>query len=175
MNNYFYDIPVYRTDEESDKQSYENFLKTNILKFNLYKNDNPGCFDEKRLILYEQNVHTISKNAFGGGWRYNQIVGYVRLYFSGNQVLGEWWCHTGKKIHRTTKRQIERSVCHKLAPEEDVDYHLDSASIFAVIMEYIKQCKQELPKGRYLDTSLLEKIGPYLDWRRLLRSSRFGN
>ena len=28
---------------------------------------------------------------FGGAWKYNEIIGYIRLHFLGNQIRGEYW------------------------------------------------------------------------------------
>jgi hypothetical protein len=158
----FCDVPIYKESEEAHSAAFHKYISE-------------GLYNTKEKIKYyeenpavKQRAECVYMSQFGL-WKYNQIVGYLRLYFDGDQILGEYYSHSGRNIHRSTKRKIEYKA-HKLAYELSLESGMNSGSIFDRIMEYIALCKKELPK-RYFDTSQLEIIGPYVNWRELWLSS----
>ena len=103
---------------------------------------------------------------YGGSWQYNEIVGWVQLFFLGSQIRGEYWGVDAKRITRTRKKQFEFKSL-KLVPEIDIPHAATNSEIFGVVQDYLSECQKKL-KHRYIDTSRLELIGPYVDWRRLI-------
>jgi hypothetical protein len=101
---------------------------------------------------------------YGGSWRYNEIIGYIRLHFLGSQIRGEYFGVRSKRIVRTRKKVLEYKTW-KLAVEMDIPGDSTNEQILKLIREYIDDCRKEL-KGRHIDSELIEIIGPYVDWRR---------
>tara|TARA_B100001063_G_C16772156_1_gene562443 strand:- start:780 stop:1295 length:516 start_codon:yes stop_codon:yes gene_type:complete len=110
---------------------------------------------------------------FGGSWEYNEIIGYLEIYILGNQVRAQYWQDNKKRIVKTRKKQFVFKT-HKLVPEVSFDRSLTNEDIFDVINECISDCKQEL-KGRYLDTSTLDRLGPYINWKELIKNENLHN
>jgi len=110
------------------------------------------------------------RKSYGGAWEYNEIIGYIRLYFFGTQIRGEYWAVNAKKIVKTRKKIFEYKTW-KLASEIELHWETDSSSIFSQILKYLERCKKELKK-RYIDTHNLEAIGPYVDWKSLYEESK---
>jgi len=110
------------------------------------------------------------RKSYGGSWEYNEIIGYIRLYFFGTQIRGEYWGVNSKRIVRTRKKTFEYKTW-KLATEIDIHRKPDSSSIFSKIQDYLERCKKEL-KGRYIDIVNLKAIGSYVDWKSLYGESK---
>jgi hypothetical protein len=104
---------------------------------------------------------------YGDVWRFNEIVGYVRLHFLGMQVRGELFMVDVEKFVRTRKKLLIYQT-HKVALERDIPLNASNEEIFEVILQYIVDTRQEL-KPRYVDSSLFELIGKFVDWKALLK------
>jgi hypothetical protein len=80
---YFFDVPVYRINEEQYQKEWGNSPGNRTL--------------QKNKTLYEHEpalgmaAHVALKDQFGGCWQYNQIVGYIKLHTSGLQIRGEFY------------------------------------------------------------------------------------
>jgi len=166
MDIYFFDIPIYRLPKEKYYKERDDYLKKNIYSGSKEHN-------EIKKQLYEKcpqqeayiKSHLIQK--YGGAWNYNEIIGWIKLHFLGNQIRGEFWYVIAKKICLTRKKIFEWKDW-KLAPEIEIPDDADNKKIFSLIKEYISDCKKEKElKNRYVDTSLIDTIGPYIDWRSL--------
>lgn len=163
--NTFLDIPVYRLTQEK----YYNDLDTHIKK----------TIDSDPLLIagyaeesYREN--SASKNhmieTYGGAWDYNEIIGWIRLHFLGTQIRGDFWRVKVKRIRRTRKKLFEHHTA-RLAYEINIPHQADNAKIFALVNKYLLNCRKEL-KDLYIDTSRLDVIGPYVDWRSLMNKDK---
>ena len=165
---HFIDIPVYRLAPERYYKEMESFIHKTIY---------PGLSDSDEMIRQlhlknpdrEMRLRDHLRTAYGGAWNYNEIIGYIELHFLGTQIRGEYWQMKGKRIQRTRRKESEYRTW-KLAPEMDIPDEASNSEIFALIRDYISDCAKEL-KGRHLDVSRFETIGPHVDWRALLRSN----
>ena len=168
VGTYFLDIPVYRVSKDRYYSEMDSFIQNSMYP------GPPGHDDELRQF-HSRNpdqktaFHEHLRQRYGGAWNYNEIIGYIELHFLGNQIRGEYWQVKAKRIQRTRHKVFEWRT-HKLAPELDVPYEALNPQIYALVREYIADCAKEL-KGRYIDTSKLEVIGPHVDWQALLRNA----
>lgn len=100
----------------------------------------------------------------------NEIIGYIRLYFFGNQIRGEYWAVNSKRVVKTRKKILEYKTW-KLALEIDLHWEPDSSSIFLQILKYLERCQKKL-KGRYIDTCNFKAIGSYVNWKSMFEESK---
>lgn len=105
---------------------------------------------------------------YGGGWLYNEVVGYIRLFVLDSQVRGEYFGTSQKRTRRTRHKVFELKSL-KLVPERDIPDVTSSVAIFKTVLEYLADCRKEL-KPKYIDSSLLEELGPHIDWKEFIRS-----
>jgi hypothetical protein len=68
-----------------------------------------------------RQIESHANRVYGGQWIYNEIIGFVRLYFDGSQVLGAYFRTSAKRISKTRKKTFEW-IAHKLAPEVELPY-----------------------------------------------------
>jgi hypothetical protein len=160
------DLPVYRVTEDAyyeeraafvDKRMTDNPLPTTPAK--------PSAAS----VLSPQDASMLShlNSTFGGGWRYNEIVGYLRLHFLGSQIRAEYWRVETKRIVRTRRKQIEFRDW-KFVTETEVPMQGTNQEIFSAVQQHIADCRRKL--GRlHLDSTSIDTLGPHLDWRALSR------
>lgn len=164
---YFIDIPVYRVSQDRYYSEMDLFIKKtmypgppeqNEINKNFYARnpDQEAKFQEHLFYLY------------GGAWNYNEIIGYIRLYFLGLQVRGEYWQVNNKKIQRSRRKFFVRKEL-KIVHEIDIPYEASNSQIYGLILKYLSECIKEL-RDRYIDISHLETIGPHVNWQGLLKN-----
>ncbi len=145
-----FEIPVYRLDENS----YYDQMKSHISKIS-GKNQHPT--DEGYL-----------KKQYGGDWKYNEIIGFLRFYRYGeNQIRCEYWETNAKKKVRTRKKQFEkisdRYCCEPFSKSAE-------NSILAQSMRNaVEHCETRLKKKkRFLDRELFDSTVNHVNWKSLL-------
>lgn len=165
---YFYDVPVYRVAEDDYYRARDEFVEKTM--YPGPTNHNEALRDlRKERSAQEAFMKEHCSNVYGGQWKFNEIIGYIRLHFCGTQIRGEWYRVKAKRIVRT-RRKIFEWHDWKLALEIDVPSHADDKQIFELIMKYLRNCNTELQEKRFIDTSLLETIGPHVRWRDIMRN-----
>lgn len=165
--NYFYDIPVYRLEKEKYYKELEEYKEVPLFGLNENEIKLKKEFYQKypdRKILFEEHLN----NVFGGTWEYNEIIGYIKLYFVGNQIRGEYFQIDKKRIRKTRTKHFKWET-DKLVPEISFYKNQTNEEIFMNICKYLNDCKKEL-KNRYLDLDNFLKIGKYIDWKSLLQT-----
>lgn len=164
---YFFDVPVYRLSEERYYRDMAQhiddvlFPPEDQLSNTLRELDriNPNENDALR-------GHIAKK--YGGSWQFNEIVGYIRLFFLGFQVRGEYFTIGQKNICRTRRKIFELKSLN-LAPEVEISDFTSNAAILAAVMEYLSNCRKEL-KGKHVDSEMFVNLSRFIDWQAFLRS-----
>ena len=158
MKKYFFEIPVYRLSENAYQKEEEKFL----LKFHNKVHLKNGKVNSN--ISYNQ----FKENSclYRDTWRYNEIIGYIRLYIMGYQIRGEYYQHNVTRIYKTRTKHYKLKT-QKLATEITL-LHKTNENIYQSIVRYINKCNAELVK-RYIDVETFYQIGKYIDWNGLIR------
>jgi len=166
---YFFDLPVYRIPEDQYYSARAEFVDRILFP--------PGAsYREQRRADEQKNPGSLDgvrdhfEKAYGGCWRYNEIIGYIRMHFLGSQVRGEYYGVNRRRIVRTRTKQLEYRTW-KLAPEVDNPRDATDSDIFAAVTEYVDACRVEV-KGRYIDDTQLVTLGPHINWRELYRAAQ---
>jgi hypothetical protein len=159
---YFHDLPVYRLPEDAYNAGHDNEVAEFVVEARLGLDPNPQREKELTMAIGQ---HYYEKY---GPWRFNEIIGYVRLHFLGSQVRGEYFVTKRSRLVRTRKRTLVYST-HKLAPEHHVQRDSTNEQILRVILDYVHACRREAPR-RYFDDSWLLTIGPMVDWNAVMKS-----
>ena len=140
---YLFDVPVYRLS----KDRYDREREAHIDKV-LYPSHN---------VAFRDHL----ERSYGGCWRFNKVIGYIRLHFLGSQVRGEYYGINRKRIVRILEYHT-----WKLAPERNVPFPITSKGVHCTVSDYLEACRAELP-GRYIDTDLFEAVAKHINWRKL--------
>jgi hypothetical protein len=162
MPVYFHDLPVYRLREEKYHADRDKYVDNFVAQTFQHANPKPKAVKGLRMDIEQ---HLYEKY---GPWQFNEIIGYVRLYFRGSQILGEYYSVARKRLVLTRCKTLVART-HKLAPEDYVPRGATNEEILQVILDYVDACRKEVPR-RYFDDSWLRTIGPFVDWNAIMKS-----
>ena len=100
-------------------------------------------------------------------WKFNEIVGYIRLYHTGwLQVKGNLYYVRAKRIVKGSKSKIY--YCCKIFEHRASETHT-SRAIYEDLFYDLEHLTAQRPlQQRYLDLEAFRKFGPLIDWRQLL-------
>jgi hypothetical protein len=166
---HFYDLPVYRLAEDRYYAERDAYIEAVIF--------GPGTPEEAVLRERERRdprandlIRGHLQRTYGGCWRFNEVIGYIRLHFLGSQVQGEYYTVGKKRIVRTRAKTLEFCTW-KLAAGVEVEAPFGTNEVLAAIRKYIADCRCELPK-RVIDSSMFDVLAPHVDWAAVLKASR---
>lgn len=111
FDDFFLTISVYRLS----KTKYYDLMEVALQK------DKPE-WDENYIAKnpqVEESFKLFHRKSYGGDWEFNEIIGYVKLYFYGSQVRGEYWSTLPSRKVRTRKKQFEFKS-YKLVAESPI-------------------------------------------------------
>jgi hypothetical protein len=166
MRPAFLDLPVYRLSQDNYFRQRLEFVEEMV--------DRAGGRERDPDVVRQIERHSTMQ--FGGQWIYNEIIGFIGLYFDGHQILGKYFETAAKRIVRT-RRKIFEYKAHKLAAEISIPFQPGEPfdptndTIFDVVRQYVDRCREALP-NRWIEDAQLLKLGPFLDWRGLLVASQ---
>ncbi len=166
---YFFDVPVYRLPEDKYYHERDKYIEGVIYPHGSPSNDAMRA-NEVADPHYNAAFQDHLQREYGGCWRFNEIVGYIRLHFLGTQVRGEYYGVRKQRIVRTRTKILEYQTW-KLAPEIDIHSPFTNEGIYETVRTYISDCRKELP-GRHIDVELFELVGKHIDWCSLFRGGR---
>jgi hypothetical protein len=155
---YFFDVPIYRLPEakyDSDRHTYIERSMADL------RYEHWPIADQLRSKLWKQ---------YGGAWQFNEIIGYIRLYFCCNQIRGELWMTNAKRIVQTRRKQFAWTTW-KVVPERGFPETASNLEIYIAILEYLRSAERQF-KRRFIDTEMFARLGKYTDWNALLSDSR---
>lgn len=161
---YFFDLPVYRVPSEKYNRERAAYVEDI-----LFPKDAPDVEQLRAIDSADPHRNAYMRDylqrKYGGCWRYNEVVGYIRLHFNGSQVRGEYFGIAKKRIVRTRNRTLEL-LSWKLAPEVEIPFPPTKDGIRSAVEEYIEDCRKAL-KGRFIDSSMFDRLAPHLEWEAL--------
>jgi hypothetical protein len=109
-----------------------------------------------------------------GQWRFNEVVGYVRLSMVHRHVQGAYF---GRRVMEPGLRHdapIAREVRTRtkvflsgfsLAPPQPIPPGSTNAQCLGIINEYVRACRRALPR-RLFDDQWLREVGPFVGLER---------
>lgn len=148
---YLFEIPVYRLSES-------DYYK----KMNDYKNS-----INSKMPMPKSDEHLCKQ--YGGDWRYNETIGFLRFYrYGGNQIRCDYTETDAIKKTRTRKKLFEKvsdSYCN-----EQFSVSASNTDLAKSIRSAVEHCEYRLKKKRrVLDKELFENTVDFIDWKLLLK------
>lgn len=154
LDDYFMVIPVYRVTEDNYflkmKEDFDNHISSSY--------DESIRQGDPNLVQKLERTH---QSSYGGVWEFNEIIGYIKLFFMGNQVRGEYWSTKPRAKVKTRKKEFEFKA-HKLVPEAEISQKTN-AGILSAVENYLDRCKKEL-KSRHIDLREFNTLKGHIDW-----------
>jgi len=152
---YFFEIPIYRVTQKRFNDDYERDLARWFRS-----GPDPASLPEHLRMSLEQHFW----DTYGGPWRFNQVVGWLRLYVLGHQIRGELWMSASKRFTRNGRRRFrhvgkafEMHCGKRQSPDE----------IRSEIQDELLRFRRE-HRRLHLDLECFDRLAPTVDWNRLV-------
>lgn len=147
-----FEIPVYRLREaDYCKQMSAYMVKT--------KSQGSSNLSDSYLIAQ-----------FGGEWRYNEIVGFLRFYLYGkSQIRCEFWETAAQKKVRSRKRMKFFEKRSGRYCSEQISISHSNKDLASSMKSAVAHCEQRIcEKGWILDKELFDNTVDHINWQSLL-------
>ena len=163
---YLFDIPIYWCREDAFNIKYDEKLHTyeerekkNLRAQGLEYEPSEHLRKLSHSILWEKSM---------GPWRFNQVVGWVRVYRHGDKLKGEYWSIKAKKAKRfgwqlRKKQLVARGKAFEIWHRAGET----SVQIFNRMHQSLRIFEKELG-GWVIDLESFENLGRFVDWHRLI-------
>ena len=162
---YLFDLPIYRLSE-SNYVAEQNAYIDKVMTASPLPSTPAHPSTARRLSGPDAALRDHLWHCYGGAWQFNEVVGYLRVHLLGTQVRAEHWSVPRKRVVRTRRKTLEY-VSHKLVSETELPVHGTNAEILSSVLAHVERCRVAVAP-RVLDTTLLENLGPLLNWRKLV-------
>ena len=160
----FFEIPIYRCDQDRHTKETEEERNSFIAKRLQSAPELPQEINNQ-LRTHAKNDYNVH---LWFPWRYNEIVGWIRLCGDRTRIEGELWHIKAKTIRRRLVKKEFRYIPMKII-ELNVRSNDSSKVIFNKISAELEQLnRMRFLKKRYIDLDLFKTIGPFIAWRQLL-------
>jgi hypothetical protein len=156
---YIFDIAFYWCGQDSFYREYGRRLAENLAAFE--KTTGYPLTESLRMSLTDSFWRK-----YIAPWKFNQAVGWVRLYKLGSQLRGELWYMNAKRAGRQlTKKQFSS---HGKAFELHVYPEDTSETIYKAVLGDLHSFVKSFRRKVVLDLEAFEQLGPYVNWRALM-------
>jgi hypothetical protein len=163
---HFFEIAVYSREEDS---FYAEFSKIKQKYLDGLYIRSGGVSREQAPDTYAWAEERLFKEY--GCWRYNQAIGWIRLYVLGTQIRGAYYFVDAKQIRLLMKNK--KFVWYGKAFELHFYPKDSSAKIYNEVRAELEALHNERPfKGRHIDLEAFYGAGEFINWRKLLGFGR---
>ncbi len=160
MEKYLFDIPIYRCPIEKHTKELDEAKKERLQY--LIDLHGPEVINSN---AYEHIGNDFDRRVWYP-WRYNEVIGWIRIYALGDQARGELWFTNAKRIRSDLKNKKIFYIGKTF--EMHIFKSQSSKDIFnAICEELLLQEKQTPIKGRYLDKDMFCRTGKFINWRQV--------
>jgi hypothetical protein len=162
-DQYIFDIPIYRNSKDDFYTEIDSSFEKRVEW--IISHD-----PERRPLDHEvrQRVHHSVIAEFGGPWQFNQIVGWLRLFVEGNTIGCHPWWVDAKRINR----RMRNKRLYLQTPSDILQARFRNESpneIYSILLErLVRLSKDNSYNNLYIDLDVFRRIGPFIDWHRLL-------
>ena len=165
MEKVFFDVPVYRLSKQEYELQQNDFIQKELKRCG-------GKYADEAYRRYPELKKSTESGLwgnYGGCWLFNEIVGFIRLYFFFSEIRGEYWHTSAKKIVRT-RHKFFYPVGSGFGFGEKIPQgssNMEIANRIGIFLDRV-QMEKEL-KRRYVDRSVLENIWRHTSWNELVK------
>jgi hypothetical protein len=154
---YFLDIPIYRCPIDKHTKELEDKQNRFLDKMLEPKDSASESYKNAKLWWNESKWYP---------WKFNEIIGWLRLFVLTRQIRGQLWYSKTKRIYPRSNDIIYlmgNVFEHTFSQEQS-----DSEISLEVTAELIEFQKRKSMKGRFLDLECYSSIESSINWHKLL-------
>ena len=162
-DQYIFDIPIYRKSKDDYYTEIDYYIEKRVEW--IISHD-----PERRPLDHEvrQRVHHSVIAESGGPWQFNQIIGWFRLFIEGNTIGCHPWWVDAKRINR----RMRNKRLYLQTPSDILQARFRNESsneIYSILLDRLVRLSEDNSYNkRYVDLNVFRRIGPFIDWHKLL-------
>jgi hypothetical protein len=160
FGNPIFQIPIYRCSPQEHQKEVEEKLQWHL--------DNMRVVGDAARKAWRKKLELRYDNAFWARWRYNHIIGWLRLYVRGSDILAELYWIDAERIVKQPKRKTlvwssYREIHVSVSPDMSNRETYEALEHALVALQ-----EQRLYRSRYIDMTEFRNLGPYVKWKSLI-------
>jgi hypothetical protein len=165
---YFFEIPIYRVSQEQYGKEIESEKEKLLGPIrDLWKRLSSKPVEESE--AYQQVWNNFDRDHGTHLWRYNQAIGWLRLFTSDHYHIRADYYWVMERISKNLKNKHFRYCFEVKTFQIDILPAMTSNDIYILVKQHIEELKRNEPfKKYYVDLEIFQNIGPCIDWRALL-------
>jgi len=156
-DRYFCEIPIYRCSPDQHASWFDDEKRKSLLPLEATRDTAPESLAITSQWFDEWHWYP---------WRYNEAIGWLRLYALGSQIRAELWFVKAKRIVRETRKRV-----FFVGKEFEISFRStdQNPQIAEAVLQTLRDLRrQPLYRKRYVDLECFEAIARHLDWQALL-------
>lgn len=158
----FIEIAIYRCGEAD----FDSQLEMDVADALKDIEQRGGAPPDKAPQTY-RNAEEHFRDAYGGPWRYNQVIGWLRLYAGGSWILADVWLCDGKRFRRRMRDKCFHYIGSEVVAEFTAE--LSSSEIFDHLCKKLLEFERGWRRrGFVLELECLMEVGRFVNWRALV-------
>ena len=167
--NYFIEIPIYRVSQEQYGREVET-EKEKVLGSIRDTWSGLSSMPVEVSETYQQVKNNFDREHGTHVWRYNQAIGWLRLFTSDHcHLRADYYWVNAERITKDLKKKHFHDCFDVKTFELDILPAMSSNDIYMLLQQQIEELKRQEPfRKYYIDLEMFQNIGPYIDWRALL-------
>ena len=163
MTSYIFELPIYRCSEQQFESQYTKAWQSHLASL---EKRSGGVTWEQAPITY-QSAESEFRDSYGGPWRYNQVIAWLRLCAGRSSICADLWLWNAKRFRRKPREKqllfIGTEVIAQCGPQNT------SPQIFAEVCRCFDTYEVAWRRRGYaLERGCFMRLGPFVDWRRVL-------
>jgi hypothetical protein len=164
MAAYIFDIPIYRCSERRFELQFAKDLSEHLASLE----SRSGGITRSQAPTTYAGAGQDFRESYGGPWRFNQIIAWLRLCASSSSICADLWLCDAKRFRRAPRRRRFQFV----GTEAVVRFRPRNTSreIFAALLHRLDEYEEGWkPRGFVLDRGAIVRLGPFVNWRQALK------
>jgi hypothetical protein len=158
------EIPIYRIPRDAFYSQFERDRNRH-----LDRKRKLGGIQPSQLPNWEIGVSDRFSESYGAPWRYNQVVGWLRLFRLGIQLRADIWLTQAKRYSR--RMAYKRLLLVGKGFEIWVGPSDSDADIVARLRTEFEDIERSYRSKRFvLDLECFNNLAPYVQWHELMSS-----
>jgi hypothetical protein len=156
-DRYIFEIPIYRCSPDQHTSLLAEEKRKSLQLFEVTRDTAPRSLAISKQWFDERHWYP---------WRYNETIGWLRLYALGAQIRAELWYVKARRIVRETRKRI-----FFVGKEFEISFRLadPNTEIGNVVLERLRDLKRQSHfRKRFIDLECFEAVAQHLDWKGLL-------
>ena len=165
-----FEIPVYRISHADHTKETRDLLEKDI-NGNINSLIDQGIWSSGDIDLItewkERWKWSFYRSYVGRDWKYNEIVGFIRLYACRRTIKADYWFVNAKRLRRNLKTKVFQYNDELFS----IDINDDDTSlrILKMILNNLGSLETHFRlRKRHIDLEVFNNISPKVNWKELI-------